>query len=542
MSEYRGRATGPLVGLLLVVAMLFACARASGEPAAPPATADSTDAARKVRIAERDRFFEQLRNYSAEGNFPEAIASALEMLAVEREVFGEENDDTAGSHAWLSTLYALSGDTDKALDAANKQLTITTKLHGDNAWQTRMAEQQKALVERIAALDEAQRGEAAQAYANYQQGATLYRQGRTEAVRQLLAQAVDTQSKVIGEDYACTADSLAWLGYADQRLKQYDQAAASFERSIAAYRKSLGGDHTDEATVWQSLGNVRYDQQQYDKAAAAYRQAWTIRRACLGADDELTRGALASLKGTLRQQAEQAEEKGELEAAANFLREVLDEQLKAYEDDDWRVVNDRLELQRVEKLLSLGEEQRKRLAEAAAFHTKASKLYGENKYQEAAEPAEQAYATRVELLGQDDPLAASSANLLGIIRSDLKEFDRAKSLLEQAADIWRKTKGPRHPDVGLALFNLAFTYEDQGDSAHAEPLYRQAFEIYTDSYGLDSRSTRNAAVRIMGLLRRKCAMPSRPPTLPPPKRRGRKSSPWPCSSTATTIGTSPMSG
>jgi len=42
---------------------------------------------------------------------------------------------------------------------------------------------------------------------------------------------------------------------------------------------------------------------------------------------------------------------------------------------------------------------------------------------------------------------------------------------------------PTHPDVAISLNNLAALYEDQGDYAKAEPLYRRSLAIREKALG-----------------------------------------------------------
>lgn len=49
----------------------------------------------------------------------------------------------------------------------------------------------------------------------------------------------------------------------------------------------------------------------------------------------------------------------------------------------------------------------------------------------------------------------------------------------------QKRLGPDHPDVAESCSNLAILYNQQGDSAKAQPLYERALAIYEKNYGPD---------------------------------------------------------
>ena len=56
-------------------------------------------------------------------------------------------------------------------------------------------------------------------------------------------------------------------------------------------------------------------------------------------------------------------------------------------------------------------------------------------------------------------------------------YAEAEPLYEQALDIFRQVYGEQHPHVATSLNNLAALYRSQGRSAEAEPLFLQALDI-----------------------------------------------------------------
>jgi len=62
-------------------------------------------------------------------------------------------------------------------------------------------------------------------------------------------------------------------------------------------------------------------------------------------------------------------------------------------------------------------------------------------------------------------------------------YREAEPLLKQALEIFRKIYGKYHPDVATALNNLADLYKEEGKYDEAEPLLKQSFEIFRKIYG-----------------------------------------------------------
>src|SRR5262245_30491306 len=78
--------------LAAVVMTIPFLAGAETPPKPPPLTA-----AQKERLKERDRYGAETQKLRQAGKLPEAIAAALKMLAIEREVLGNVHEDVAGS-------------------------------------------------------------------------------------------------------------------------------------------------------------------------------------------------------------------------------------------------------------------------------------------------------------------------------------------------------------------------------------------------------------------------------------------------------------
>ena len=62
-------------------------------------------------------------------------------------------------------------------------------------------------------------------------------------------------------------------------------------------------------------------------------------------------------------------------------------------------------------------------------------------------------------------------------------YAAAEPLFRQASDIYRTALGEDHPDYALSLNNLAGLYHAMGNYAAAEPLLRQASDIYRTALG-----------------------------------------------------------
>ena len=65
------------------------------------------------------------------------------------------------------------------------------------------------------------------------------------------------------------------------------------------------------------------------------------------------------------------------------------------------------------------------------------------------------------------------------------QYDRAEAFYKRALAIWEKALGSDHPQVAIALNNLAGLYTVQAKYSDAEPLYRRTLAIWEEALGSD---------------------------------------------------------
>ena len=90
---------------------------------------------------------------------------------------------------------------------------------------------------------------------------------------------------------------------------------------------------------------------------------------------------------------------------------------------------------------------------------------------------------RREALGEKHPDVAQSLNNLGTFYSHQGQYGKAEPLCKQALEIYREALGEKHPDFAVSLKSLADLYHSQGQYGKAEPLCKQALEIYREALG-----------------------------------------------------------
>jgi MYXO-CTERM domain-containing protein len=88
-------------------------------------------------------------------------------------------------------------------------------------------------------------------------------------------------------------------------------------------------------------------------------------------------------------------------------------------------------------------------------------------------------------LGQDHPNVAVALDNLAQVYQQRGDYARAEPLLRRSIGIFEKALGPEHANVALSLSNLALVLEAKQDPARAEPLHLRALAAREKALGPD---------------------------------------------------------
>jgi CHAT domain-containing protein/Tfp pilus assembly protein PilF len=121
------------------------------------------------------------------------------------------------------------------------------------------------------------------------------------------------------------------------------------------------------------------------------------------------------------------------------------------------------------------------------------------RYQELLSVAPELCELARRALGENHPEYAASLHNLAELYRAAGDAARAEPLYRQASDVWRRTRGENHPDYANSLTGLALTYKAAGDYGRAEPLLRQAHDILRQARGEDHADYAAALNNLAGL-------------------------------------------
>jgi tetratricopeptide (TPR) repeat protein len=139
----------------------------------------------------------------------------------------------------------------------------------------------------------------------------------------------------------------------------------------------------------------------------------------------------------------------------------------------------------------------------ADLDSKVGTLYFEEaKFDQAAEYAKRALATREKVLGPDHPLVAGSLGDLGDIASELSRYDEALADYKRAIAISEHFYGTEHPQVASLRINMAAALRMQGHFDEALAEYGRARAIVEKSMGPDHPTLATVLVNVGQIERR----------------------------------------
>ena len=106
-------------------------------------------------------------------------------------------------------------------------------------------------------------------------------------------------------------------------------------------------------------------------------------------------------------------------------------------------------------------------------------------YDRAIVVAKKALQIAEQAEGQNHPDVAVILNNLAAMYDDNGQSAKAEPLYKRSLTIMEKARGADHPDVAVILNNLAAMYRTQGQFSQAEPLYKRSLSISAKTLGPD---------------------------------------------------------
>ncbi|HLJ97257.1 MAG TPA: CHAT domain-containing tetratricopeptide repeat protein [Gemmataceae bacterium] len=285
---------------------------------------------RQQRLQERNAYAAQVNKFRAEGKWKEAIAFVNKILAIEREVFGENHEELTGSWRQLIDLQEAGENWEAARKAGRELLALQTTLHGATSWQAADARCILAHLERMAALDVPARRRLTEAMQGLQMASQYSARTDYAHAEPLIRRASETFHAVLGEEDPLYAQSLNNLGVLCQDTGDYAQAARLFREALPILKKARGELHPVYATTLHNLGDVYADAGDLAQAEPLLRQSLELVQKSLGQDNGLYIQNLANLAKIQRRKHDYAAAEKTYGTVLETTKRALGEQSRMY--------------------------------------------------------------------------------------------------------------------------------------------------------------------------------------------------------------------
>jgi CHAT domain-containing protein/Tfp pilus assembly protein PilF len=250
------------------------------------------------QLAEAGRLNRKTLQLNGQGQFGPAVAVAQKVLALYKQVLGEQHPQYATSLNNLAALYDSMGDYARAEPLYRQALAIRKKALGE----------QHPLyahsLNNVAFLHH-ELGDHARAEPLYRQALAIYKQawgeqhseyalslnnlaglynsmGDHARAEPLLRQALAIWKKALGEQHPHYAESLTNLAEVYRAQEDFARAESLYRQALAIRKKAQGEQHPDYALGLINLSAVYWAQGHYARAEPLCRQALAIWKKALG--------------------------------------------------------------------------------------------------------------------------------------------------------------------------------------------------------------------------------------------------------------------
>ena len=354
----------------------------------------------------------------SQGDYDRAEPLYREALELSQRLFGPEHHDVASKLNNLAVLLKVQGRFKESHPLFERALDILRTNFGDDHFLTANT------INNLANLRHAM--------------------GDYQGALDLLRQALEINRRLLSPSHpriAIAANNLAALL---QTLGEYDAAETLFRESLEINETQLGAEHHRTATSLHNLARLLLIQRRLEEAEQRCRRGLAIRRELLGDSHPYFATSLDGLGHIMMV-------KGEFAEAKQALHEAYETRKRIYPEGHSEVLSSLEHL--TEYALKTG-------------HPDKALSYGR-----------EAVSMSRRLFDRPDAFIATAERLLGVVLSEMKEFEEAEPLLRTALQEGRQMLGPSHPFVAKTLCDIARNLLAQGKPELAEPLILKAVEI-----------------------------------------------------------------
>jgi CHAT domain-containing protein len=454
------------------------------------------------RIAERDRYEEQLAKLRAAGKLDEALAAMKEMLTIDREVFGTQPALVAQTLGLVVNIQMQCGSIAGARHAFEEMRDIYQRLHPTAHWRLVNADLMRQGMQRWEHLPAAERQRFSKAIQLRLEAKQLAEEGQFERAIPLAEEAVATLTATLGEKDQASITALALLANCYLRKQSADPKSQNLSaKALDLGAQVYGKQHPDYAVLLCQIGSSRAIQ-----ATAQGQQATQILCESLTDSDLDYAPYLRTASRLLWNDAAGTESvmfklieiyqrcgRDHSEAYADCLAELAS--LYMLRRPDYAQAE-----AAYKQVVAIRKEL---FPETDAKYIAALKGLAGAYYRKGARDLYESVRNEYEALESRQVKAPpkTAAEFRELARAQLrqKNFWEAQQLYQKALALDKNTVGESHPDYYQDLLWLASAYEAGGDREQGREIREQILESKKRQFGVKHPAYINALVNQAGL-------------------------------------------
>jgi serine/threonine-protein kinase len=289
--------------------------------------------------------------------------------------------------------------------------------------------------------------------------------GDTVKAEQLLARAVELQTRTEGPDDPATLFSLNQLANMLVRNGRHNEGIRAFREALKRRRRVLGTDHADTLRSMNDLAFWSGDGGRHGEAIALHREVIERRSRVLGPEHYDTLWSTNDLAVALGRVGRYREAEALLlDALATWRRSDISQEPDAF----------------MENL-------------ADAYH-------GQERYEEAEALIGEVLEIRRRLFGDEHPQTLSAIRNQATLDYEQGRGAEGAALLTEVLEQYRRLLGPDHYETLATMSHLARAYGKQGRYAEAEELARETIERQRRTLG-PRHSATTASMYVLACVR-----------------------------------------
>lgn len=312
------------------------------------------------------------------------------------------------------------------------------------------------------------------------------RVGDLDAARELLDRSLAI-TRQLPETTQAHVSALFRLAALQEDKEDYEAAAELIDEATGAILTLHGPFSVEYAEALRRRGEVLHAMGRIEEARDVWDEAFELLESLESDVDDATLKKIGEYYEESNQLAWSRRNLDSLDAAVPAYELAYKFAQRAYAEDDWRLINARLDFVDNQKIVDLPAEARKRVEQADQQIERVYEYAKVGNYEEFRWLTDEILDVYRTTLGDDHRETATAYLRLGNTAREAVHFHDAYQWYEVATELRAQIVGSEHPDYAAAMLDLARAARDLQRYGESIDLLEQAVQLQSDLFGEQSR-------------------------------------------------------